>query len=189
MVLFPLLLLLPYAGSFNLISNGNRLHSRASDFSQLYGNQFNGESAINLLTSSALLSEAFGNQATQGKSCPCPGCAYADDPLGVPIIASAKRFFTKNDNMWVNGKEPSYPIHFPTPDPGWRTLAKLAASPLSRFKPGCTFGLYTPGTHTVLPVLDCPAHHPMINEFLEILQKATKKAGVTACVETPKVSH
>ncbi len=55
---------------------------------------------------------------------------------------------------FVNGKES-----------GWRIRAKLAVR-------GTKIGLFKPGTHEVEDLIDCPDHHPSINEALHRLRKA-----------------
>lgn len=60
---------------------------------------------------------------------------------------------------------------------GWRYRAKLAV------RHGPKVGLFKPGTHEVEDLVDCPDHHPVINEALRILRKMTfvpydEKTGV-----------
>ncbi|MBS0628686.1 MAG: class I SAM-dependent RNA methyltransferase [Verrucomicrobia bacterium] len=48
---------------------------------------------------------------------------------------------------------------------GWRIRAKLAVR-------GSKIGLFSPGTHEVEDLIDCPDHHPSINKALHLLRKA-----------------
>ncbi|CAM9890503.1 unnamed protein product [Ectocarpus sp. 13 AM-2016] len=61
---------------------------------------------------------------------------------------------------------------------GWRTLAKLAARPVSKWR-GVELGLYSAGSHNVIGIPDCRVHHPSVNLAVKTLQESTKKIGVT----------
>jgi tRNA/tmRNA/rRNA uracil-C5-methylase (TrmA/RlmC/RlmD family) len=58
---------------------------------------------------------------------------------------------------------------------GWRTRAKLAV----RCNPGNTlaFGLFKRGTHDVVPIPSCFAHHPKINEAMSTLSQLPSYLG------------
>ncbi len=49
---------------------------------------------------------------------------------------------------------------------GWRTRAKLAV----RNQDGLAIGLFARGTHTVISMPHCSAHHPSLNRALELLR-------------------
>ncbi|CAN0489182.1 unnamed protein product, partial [Ectocarpus sp. 12 AP-2014] len=57
---------------------------------------------------------------------------------------------------------------------GWRTLAKLAARPVSKWR-GVELGLYSAGSHNVIGIPDCRVHHPSVNLAVKTLQESTKK--------------
>ena len=59
------------------------------------------------------------------------------------------------------------------PTQGWRTLAKLAV----RGTPPA-IGLFAPGTHKVLPMTTCRAHHPSINVAVNLITKICLKLNV-----------
>ena len=69
--------------------------------------------------------------------------------------------------------EPHY-IH-PWKPHGWRTVAKLATRPVSKWR-GVELGLYSAGSHNVIGIPDCRVHHPSVNLAVEALQESTKKA-------------
>ena len=71
------------------------------------------------------------------------------------IFSQAKTFF----------KQYGFDLDLVTGNPNfWRTRAKLAVR-----KEG--IGLFLPGTHRVAPIPHCLAHHPKINEAVELIQK------------------
>ena len=63
----------------------------------------------------------------------------------------------------------------------WRTHAKLVAGKAgSTWAPGVRLGLYSAGTHAVVPIPRCSVHHPSINAAVRAIQEATEEAGVVA---------
>jgi 23S rRNA (uracil1939-C5)-methyltransferase len=61
------------------------------------------------------------------------------------------------------------------PTAGWRTVAKLAV----RSQQGILrIGLFVPGSHELLEVPQCQAHHPRINSAVEVLQKTCRKHAI-----------
>ena len=86
----------------------------------------------------------------------CSGCSFQKNVNKVPIWKDLTSFFTKaapHLNVPLIHKETT----------GWRTRAKLAVR-------GTTIhpeiGLFKRGTHEVIPILNCPLHHPAINNCL-----------------------
>ena len=86
-----------------------------------------------------------------------------------------------NDNN-DNNDETFFRIVTPAPLKGWRTQSKLAVAPpggggssSSWTAKGCSFGLYEPGTHNLIPIPGCTCHHPSINTAVEILTKVTER--------------
>lgn len=63
---------------------------------------------------------------------------------------------------------------------GWRTMAKLAAKPVSKWG-GVELGLYMLGSHDVVGIPECRVHHPSVNRVVDLLQASAKKVGC-ACV-------
>lgn len=72
-----------------------------------------------------------------------------------PIWAEIQRFF--GHISLIQGKNSQ-----------WRTRAKLAVRGTSAHP---QIGLFKPGTHEVEDLIDCPDHHPSINQALQILRQ------------------
>ena len=123
----------------------------------------------------------------------CPGCVVDSKVGTVDIIKSAKFFFSSTairkkrldvhpeDVVTEESDDGFYTVVIPSALTGWRTQAKLAVAPrASAWEPGCSFGLYSRGTHTVLEIPSCEVHHPSINLAVESLVRATKKINIAA---------
>lgn len=98
----------------------------------------------------------------------CAGCSIKGNFVEIPIVKQAKAYFTSEGI--------AYPVHVGTPH-GWRTHAKLAVQPMSRWG-GLKIGLYKEGTHDVEAIPGCRVHHPRINEAVEELRRAAMDVGV-----------
>lgn len=95
-----------------------------------------------------------------------PSLRYLAKPEAAPIVQQAMKFFEE--------KEEKFDV-FVGPTDGWRTVAKLAV----RSQQGILrIGLFVPGTHELLEVPQCQAHHPRINAAVEVLQKKCRKHGI-----------
>jgi tRNA/tmRNA/rRNA uracil-C5-methylase (TrmA/RlmC/RlmD family) len=132
----------------------------------------------------------------------CPGCVVNDGVGDVDVIKSAKRYFSstairkrrldvqRSGDDWVVEAEDDgfYDVVVPTDISEWRTQAKLVVAPKSSSwaRDGCVFGLYKKGSHVILDIPNCKVHHPSINRAVAALEKATKKAGTAAYVETSR---
>lgn len=57
---------------------------------------------------------------------------------------------------------------------GWRTLAKLAVKPVSKWG-GVELGLYKLGSHDVTAIPECRVHHPSVNRAVTLLQETSRK--------------
>ena len=64
---------------------------------------------------------------------------------------------------------------------GWRTVAKLAVRPVSRWR-GVELGLYQLGSHDVVGIPQCRVHHPSVNLAMDALQAAAKKVELPISV-------
>ena len=62
---------------------------------------------------------------------------------------------------------------------GWRTVAKLAVRP-SASNGGVAVGLFRSGSHEVVPIPNCRAHHPSVNAAAEAVREACDDLGITA---------
>lgn len=57
---------------------------------------------------------------------------------------------------------------------GWRTVAKLAARPISKWG-GVELGLYKLASHDVVGIPDCQVHHPSVNRAVSLVKESAKK--------------
>ena len=101
-----------------------------------------------------------------------PSSLYGSNPRKAPLVEAARQFFQNKVN--------AFPIHL-GPTCGWRTVAKLAV----RSSGGSlTIGMFAPGSHRLVAVPDCPAHHPSINKAVTVVQSSARKLKVQAFDET-----
>ena len=124
----------------------------------------------------------------------CSGCLVDNHIGNVGIIDSAKSFFSSTavrrqrfdvhpeDAVIESSDDGFYEVRVPSPLQGWRTQAKLVATPKgsSWSREGCTFGLYRRGTHEVMPIPNCQVHHPSINRAVKALEVATARVQTPA---------
>ncbi len=137
--------------------------------------------SLALLASALGLSPSFTCEHAET----CSGCVTTDSLTSVPIFSSARKYFTSPTTLPHTRSSFQFDTDIPTEPTGWRTQAKLAVAPIHPFLPGCEFGLYSRGSHNVVPITNCAVHHPSINIALDSLRRATKKAGVTAYTSGP----
>jgi tRNA/tmRNA/rRNA uracil-C5-methylase (TrmA/RlmC/RlmD family) len=142
-------------------------------------------------TSSSSSSLAVSPQTTALRNstplnCPhfkeCPGCITPTAYTDIPIINSAKLFFSSSSiqQKTIQPREDFYQTVLPSDIQGWRTQAKLAVQPASKWGAGCVFGLYERKSHALVQIPDCIVHHPKINQAIHILKQATKKVNTPA---------
>jgi tRNA/tmRNA/rRNA uracil-C5-methylase (TrmA/RlmC/RlmD family) len=86
--------------------------------------------------------------------------------MAAPTVQKAVDFFREQEyNFDVTVGETT----------GWRTVAKLAV----RKQAGTLrIGLFVPGSHELLEVPQCQAHHPRINSAVDVLQTKCRKLGI-----------
>jgi 23S rRNA (uracil1939-C5)-methyltransferase len=65
---------------------------------------------------------------------------------------------------------------------GWRCRVRLAVRATDA---GAAIGLFQPGSHRLYALLDCPLHHPRLNETLQVLHKALRRSAVLPYKEVP----
>ncbi|XP_052624534.1 uncharacterized protein LOC111889097 [Lactuca sativa] len=108
----------------------------------------------------------------------CSGCTHEDNLHRPVILEEATTFFKKlgvsdftfdTCRLW-----------------GWRCRAKLAirgswSDPL--------IGLYQEGTHNVVDIPDCKAHHPSINAAVELLRKGIKILNIDPYDEDERTGY
>jgi len=135
----------------------------------------------------------------------CPSCVITERVGNIPIIESAKEHFSSenvrrrrrdvldhNLEYAVESSDDGFlEVVIPSDLDGWRSQAKLVAGSLTskggRDQDGCNFGLYQKGSHRVIPIPACAAHHPSINKAVVALQDATRKAHTVAYSEKSQV--
>jgi tRNA/tmRNA/rRNA uracil-C5-methylase (TrmA/RlmC/RlmD family) len=114
-----------------------------------------------------------------------PSSQYLSDPKKAPIVQRALQFF--HDHPWRQRPQhqPIFPI-FVGQTIGWRTVSKLAVRRTNgNSKPSkLSIGLFAPNSHQVIPVPNCPAHHPSINHAVPILERLCAQLGIVAYDET-----
>lgn len=99
-----------------------------------------------------------------------PSLRYLASPLNAPVVQRAIQFFR---NHPAQSSDTFDVIVGPTT--GWRTVAKLAV----RLSSGCLrIGLFAPGTHDLLEIPQCPAHHSRINSAVQVLQKKCRQLDI-----------
>lgn len=105
----------------------------------------------------------------------CPGCITPESYTNIPIVNSAKLFFSSSavQQKAIEPKEDFYTLVIPSEVRGWRTQAKLAVKPKSTWGVGCVFGLYERNSHDIVEIPNCVVHHPHINQAMDILQRAS----------------
>jgi 23S rRNA (uracil1939-C5)-methyltransferase len=105
-----------------------------------------------------------------------PSSKYLSSPQNAPVVQRAIRFF--EDHPAKSSKTFDVTVG---PTTGWRTVAKLAV----RLSSGCLrIGLFSPGTHDLLEIPQCQAHHPRINSAVQILQKKCRQLDIPPYSET-----
>ncbi|CAM9562748.1 unnamed protein product [Scytosiphon promiscuus] len=115
----------------------------------------------------------------------CSGCEFDRRFDETPIMVDSSSFMDSLHSTGARARggakaasdfEP-HVIH-PWKPHGWRTVAKLATRPVSKWR-GVELGLYSSGSHDVVGIPECQVHHPSVNLAVEALQESTKKIGVT----------
>lgn len=90
----------------------------------------------------------------------CPSCLINTDIANTQTTREAKNFFT-------NLKIEDFKVHAGSPR-GWRCRAKLVVRGTNE-EP--LIGLYKVGSHEVVDIPDCCAHHPLINQAIAHLRE------------------
>ncbi|MGD2169386.1 MAG: hypothetical protein PVI40_04005 [Chlamydiota bacterium] len=101
----------------------------------------------------------------------CPSCTI-DDPLNPPIFQIIKIFFEKNKIQIKLVARDRF---------GWRIKVKPAVRTIN----GKTaIGLFKKGSHKLFKESSCTSHHPLINEGIEIVEKAFQELEISGYNET-----
>eukprot|EP00538_Stauroneis_constricta_P011277 CAMPEP_0119564196 /NCGR_PEP_ID=MMETSP1352-20130426/26154_1 /TAXON_ID=265584 /ORGANISM="Stauroneis constricta, Strain CCMP1120" /LENGTH=621 /DNA_ID=CAMNT_0007612925 /DNA_START=1 /DNA_END=1866 /DNA_ORIENTATION=+ len=149
---------------------------------------FDYDANTNMQTASSRLQDPIScEHFAQGE---CAGCTVNEKVSAIPIIESAKMYFSSTSirrkfegsasynefyDDYDDDETENFRVVIPSPVVHWRTQAKLAVAPKSSSwsRDGCIFGLYKRASHSVSPIPDCKVHHPSINRAVELLSKAT----------------
>ncbi|XP_022928300.1 uncharacterized protein LOC111435166 [Cucurbita moschata] len=116
-------------------------------------------------TPDSLSSPACALQCTHFQS--CSGCTHEFDLHRPVIVEEATQFF---NNLGVSDFTfDSCKLW------GWRCRAKLAVRGSST---NPMIGLYQEGTHNVVDIPDCKAHHPNINAAVQLLKRGITELNV-----------
>ncbi|KAF5769999.1 putative methyltransferase [Helianthus annuus] len=108
----------------------------------------------------------------------CSGCTHEDNLHRPVVLQEATTFFKKlgvsdftfdTCRLW-----------------GWRCRAKLAIRGSSTDP---LIGLYEEGTHNVVDIPDCKAHHPNINAAVELLKKGIKILNIEPYDEDERTGY
>ena len=98
----------------------------------------------------------------------CPGCGYDRELTHTPRMNQARAFLGLNVTLDISS--------------GWRTHAKLAAGPRSKFG-GVQLGLYESRSHSIRSIPACAVHAPTINTAAGAVEAACHEAGVSGFSE------
>ena len=118
-----------------------------------------------------------------------PSMKYIFNPKNAPIVQTAKSYFKSISNMH-SSSQISFQVHL-GPLYGWRTVSKLAvraASNSTNSKPKVAIGLFLPQSHTLLPVPNCKAHHPSINQVVDCVTRACHEVGIVPYQESNEIN-
>jgi len=108
-----------------------------------------------------------------------PSMKYISYPTKTPIVRTAKKYIepllqssNNNNNTFHVYIGPLY---------HWRTVSKLAVRPVDTTHNNnkVAIGLFAENSHSLLPVPKCKAHHPSINQVVEVVTKSCHELNVT----------
>eukprot|EP00299_Pterocystis_sp_00344_P017397 c8714_g1_i1.p1 GENE.c8714_g1_i1~~c8714_g1_i1.p1 ORF type:complete len:522 (-),score=54.74 c8714_g1_i1:675-2240(-) len=99
-----------------------------------------------------------------------PSTPFLSAPLQAPIIRDAVSFFEGHGIRKL-------PLHL-GPSTGWRTHAKLAVRGVPGEWTAPQIGLFEPGSHNVVLIPQCKAHHPSINAATHVIDSACRVVKV-----------
>jgi 23S rRNA (uracil1939-C5)-methyltransferase len=102
-----------------------------------------------------------------------PSTQYIAHPLRCPMVKQFLTFFRKicSAHSIPTAKTQVGPVT------EWRTISKLSVRSPNKQTP-LTIGIFAPGSHTVVPLMFSPAHHPSINAAVSITTAAAHKCQI-----------
>lgn len=106
----------------------------------------------------------------------CSGCNHSDDLANPPVFQEAFAWF-RSQGVEIDKPEKKKKANAAH---GWRCRARLAvrlSSDEGERGEGkkVDIGLFLSGTHAVSAIPDCVAHHPRINEAVEVIKNAVER--------------
>lgn len=121
-----------------------------------------------------------------------PSSLYLTNPMKAPIVEAARQYLEPILHPTNN-----FHIHV-GPITCWRTVSKLAVRPATdtgdnneddgQSNKKVAIGLFLPQSHVLLPVPNCVAHHPSINQAVECITNACHDVGIAPYHEN-KTDH
>ncbi len=122
----------------------------------------------------------------------CPGCSLKRAFCTAPAVADATFFY----NSLLRREESVGTMYKCAPEfrvvigkhHGWRTHAKLAVAPANKWG-GIKIGLYSLGSHDVIPIPECRVHHPRINEAVYVIGHSAKVLKLDGYNESKMRGH
>ncbi len=124
----------------------------------------------------------------------CPGCSLKRTFYTAPAVADATFFcnsLLRREESIGTGttykEEPEFRVVIGKHH-GWRTHAKLAVAPENKWG-GIKMGLYSLGSHEVIPIPKCRVHHPRINEAVYVIGYSAKMLKLDGYSESKMRGH
>lgn len=114
----------------------------------------------------AKLDKKGGNKRATTNAGDDPSLRYLSNPTAAPVIQQSNTFFQEQGHTFEVKVGPTS---------GWRTVSKLAVRSQSGV---LCIGLFAPGSHDLLSIPECQAHHPRINSAIRVIQKQCRKAAI-----------
>jgi hypothetical protein len=114
------------------------------------------------------------NCAQVARGCRC--CTVHKRLGNPPELERARAFFSV---YGIRLENHFFPVH------GWRTRAKLAVRGSCRPNAPICLGLFQPGTHDVFHLMECPLHHPQINNVVKLVHKAVIDWRIEPYIQVP----
>ncbi len=121
----------------------------------------------------------------------CPGCslkrAFHTAPTVVDATLFCKSLLRREESIGTYKHAPEFRVVIGKHH-GWRTHAKLAVVQENKWG-GIKIGLYSLGSHEVIPIPKCRVHHPRINEAVYIIGSSAKALKIDGYCESNMQGH
>ncbi len=121
----------------------------------------------------------------------CPGCSLKRAFYTAPAVAEATLFcnslLRREEGVGTYKHAPEFRVVIGKHH-GWRTHAKLVVAPENKWG-GIKMGLYSLGSHEVIPIPKCRVHHPRINEAADVIKYSAKALKLDGYSESKMQGH